>query len=288
MSGKKKRESARHNRVYPSYWTNNPHWSDDAKLLGLFLLTGPHRRTEGIYRLPVGYMAGDLGWTEKRTRKALDELVADEFVKYDERVSVVFICKALKHQGLDNPNQITAALKALQELPRTDLTEALAEAAERFSEPFAQRLRERFPEWFRDPVPDPPAPAPTPEPPKPPSGGPELLPGLSGVTAKRADRAKRGSGRGRDVEALQAVVSAVPTSDVVEAWSAVIERAREVTDPNSVGIWLEPLRPISHGPRGWVVVAPAAFGGFVERFDSVLRHAAGCEVEVITEPRAAA
>lgn len=286
MSGKKKRgESARHNRVYPSYWTNNPHWSDDAKLLGLFLLTGPHRRTEGIYRLPVGYMAGDLGWTEKRTRKALDELVADEFVKYDERVSVVFICKALKHQGLDNPNQITAALKALQELPRTDLVVALAEASERFSEPFAQRLRERFPEWFRDPIPDPPSPSPSLPPQTPPAGGPELLPGLSDA----AKRAQRGSKRRTDVKALQAVTSSAPTAEVVEAWSEVIDRAREVVAPDGVAIWLEPLRPISHGPDGWVVVAPNALGGWVnDRFDRVLEHAAGCKVEVITEPRAAA
>lgn len=166
MTVKKKRgESARHHRVYPGYWTNNPHWSDDAKMLGLFLLTGPHRRTEGLYRLPVAYMAGDLAWTEKRTRQALGELVADGFVAYDERVGVVFIPKALKHQGLDNPNQITAALNALGELPRTDLLVALGEAAERFSQPFAQRLRERFPELLGDGLPEPmshpPAPTPT-------------------------------------------------------------------------------------------------------------------------------
>lgn len=287
MSGKKKRESARHNRVYPSYWTNNPHWSDDAKLLGLFLLTGPHRRTEGIYRLPVGYMAGDLGWPEKRTRKALDELVADEFVKYDERVSVVFICKALKHQGLDNPNQITAALKALQELPRTDLTVALAEAAERFSEPFAQRLRERFPEWFRDPVPDPPAPAPTPEPPQtPPAGGTELLPGLS----KAAKRAQRGSKRDRDRQALQAVASAAPTDADIEAWAGVIERATALVGEDAADIWLAPLQAIALGPDGWLVSAPAGHGSWVRsRFISALQEAAGgLAVEVVDMKAAAA
>jgi hypothetical protein len=148
----KKPDSKRHHRVYPSYWTKNPHWTDDAKLLGLFLLTGSHRRTEGLYRLPVPYMAADLGWPEKRARKALDELIAEGFVAFDERAGVVLILKALKHQGLDNPNQIKAALDAISELPRTDLLTGLLQAAERFCELFAERLRERFPERLGQPL----------------------------------------------------------------------------------------------------------------------------------------
>lgn len=292
MSGAKKRnDGARHNRVYPSYWTNNPHWSDDAKLLGLFLLTGPHRRTEGIYRLPVGYMAGDLGWTDKRTRAALAELLADEFVQYDEKVSVVFICKALKHQGIDNPNQIKAAIKALKELPRTELTAAFAKAAQRFSEPFAERLREQFPEWFTepfgDPIPDPPAPAPSPTPPQtPPTGGTELLPGLS----KAAKRAQRGSKRDRDRQALQAVASAAPTDADTEAWAGVIERATALVGEDAADIWLAPLQAIALGPDGWLVSAPAGHGSWVRsRFISALQEAAGgLAVEVVDMKAAAA
>lgn len=292
MSGTKKRnDGARHNRVYPSFWINNLHWSDDAKLLGLFLLTGPHRRTEGIYRLPVGYMAGDLGWTEKRARAALDELLADEFVAYDEKVSVLFICKALKHQGIDNPNQIKAAIKALKELPKTELTTAFAKAAQLFSQPFAERLQEQFPEWFPepigDPIPDPPAPAPAPTPPQtPPTGGGELLPGLSGA----AKRAQCGSKRGRDQQALRAVASSAPTAAAVEAWPAVIERAAAVVGADTAGIWLEPLQPISLSDDGWLVSGPASIVSWVEdRLAPVLVDAAGgVPVELIATTKAAA
>ena len=48
-------------RVSPSIWHHRD-WSDDTKLLAFYLLTSPHRSTEGLFYLLTHYMLGDLRW----------------------------------------------------------------------------------------------------------------------------------------------------------------------------------------------------------------------------------
>jgi hypothetical protein len=157
----------RYYRVSPKFWTDHA-WSDDARLLALYLLTCSHRTTEGLYRLPKAYARADLGWSAEplgkglpeRLDQALAELVASDFCTYDERAQVMLIHKALKHQSPENGNQVTAALRQLEDLPRTPLTSKFRGLAERF----CQRLAERLPEGFAEPIPDPPSPSPSPSP----------------------------------------------------------------------------------------------------------------------------
>ena len=116
-----------YNRVSPRFWPEAQAggWSDDMKMLGLYLLTCEHRTTEGLYRLPVEYMAADLSgadglgcdlagaWSAERVRQALAQLSADGFVKYDHAARVVFLPRALVYQAPENPNQRKAAIKSL-------------------------------------------------------------------------------------------------------------------------------------------------------------------------------
>lgn len=167
-------------RVSPAFWGDekvkgheeDPEsgWSDDAKLLALYLLTCEHRTCEGLYRLPKGYIMEDLGWTSERLAEPFQELLAEGFIKYDGRARVVLICNALDYQAPENPNQEKAAIKLLSDLPETSLFEAFLSLAERYAQPFAQRLLERLPERFpermgqgygKPPLPSPPPPAPS-------------------------------------------------------------------------------------------------------------------------------
>lgn len=137
-------DRAPYGRVSSRIWLQP--WSDDAKLLAVYLLTCHHRTLEGLFRLPKGYMVEDLGWTAERLRVALDELIDDDFCSYDAAVSVVFIHKALAYQAPENPNQERHALAALARLPETALLDRLVDAAElyctgKFGVGFAARLR---------------------------------------------------------------------------------------------------------------------------------------------------
>lgn len=131
-------------KVSPKLW-NKP-WTNDAKLLALYLLTNQHRVMEGLYRLPKAYICADLDWTEKRLSKPFEELTNARFIKYEN--GIVLIRKTLKYQAPENPNQIVHALKALEQVGDTQLIVGLWAAAERFCKPFAKRLRERFPKPF--------------------------------------------------------------------------------------------------------------------------------------------
>lgn len=157
----------RYYRVSPRFWTDHA-WSDDARLLALYLLTCPHRTTEGLYRLPLAYARDDLGWSPQplgkglpeRLRQALAELLASDFCSYDDTAQVVLIHKALKHQAPENHNQVTSALRMLEDLPPTPLTSTFKRLAERF----CKRLAERLPEGFAQPIAHPPSPSPSPSP----------------------------------------------------------------------------------------------------------------------------
>ncbi len=118
--------------------------------VAFYLLTGRHRRTEGIYRWTLDYGAKDMSnevrkWTARRFRKAFDGLVDDGFVEYDPEACVVLIVNALKRHGL-NGNQITGVVNAVEKLPETPLLARFVALAQQFNQPLFEKLIERFPQ----------------------------------------------------------------------------------------------------------------------------------------------
>ena len=161
-------------RVSPAFWNDEKvaAWNDDTRLLALYLLTCPHRTTEGLFRLPRGYIQEDLGWSPQRLGKPFAELLREGFIEYDEDTKVCLIVNALEYQAPENGNQVTSALRELDLLPDTPLLQRFLTVAETHCE----RLAERLPERFRKPLPEgfgkPPAPAPAPTPTPKPSPSP--------------------------------------------------------------------------------------------------------------------
>lgn len=122
--------------------------SHDARHLMLYLLTSPHRNILGFYFLPSPYACFDLGWDEKRFRKGLQELLQTGLIAYDSDAHIVLLKNYLKHNPLENPNQVKSALEKVDELPETPLMQDFLDLVERywkpFMEPLAERLRERL------------------------------------------------------------------------------------------------------------------------------------------------
>lgn len=90
--------------------------SDDARILALYLLTGPHSNGIGCYRLPDGYVAGDLGWDSERVSKAFDELSANGFAKRLE--GVVLLPNFLRWNRIQNGNIAKARAAEFEALPK--------------------------------------------------------------------------------------------------------------------------------------------------------------------------
>ena len=141
---------SRYNRVSPRFWSDPAvlGWSDDAKLLALYLLTCEHRTTEGYFRLPKQYMMADLNWSPEQLEEPFGQLLQDGFIEWDPSTSVILIVKALAYQSPQNPNQATGAANAIALLPPNALEKRFRELAEQYSE----RLVEALPEGFGEPL----------------------------------------------------------------------------------------------------------------------------------------
>ncbi len=179
-----------YNRVEPTIWLQP--WDNDVRLLAFYLLTCEHRTTEGLYRLPLGYVAEDLGWPIAKVTKRFAVLVDAGFIEHDPVAQVVLVVKALERQK-PNPNQAIAAVKKLRLLPRTDLRRRFYALAEASSPILAKEMREGFGEGFGEWLGDPPTPPPAPSPTQ---GESPAVP-VAGGRARRADVNGIGDGERR-------------------------------------------------------------------------------------------
>jgi hypothetical protein len=138
---------SRYHLVAPKYWPDMRGLSRDAKLLGLYLLTCEHRNTEGLYYLPLAYMADDLEMSAKVLRKALVELEGRDFISYDESARVLFIHKALTYpsQQPKTDNQVRGAMNALADVPPSPLWDAFGMAAETYAPDLAKAIADHPP-----------------------------------------------------------------------------------------------------------------------------------------------
>src|SRR5574340_700432 len=84
---------AEYGKVYKQLWRLDRFrtLSDDGRQAVLYALTNPHSNTIGIYRLSLLYASDDLGWSSKRTARALKEAQIQGFIKHDEKHSVMLV-----------------------------------------------------------------------------------------------------------------------------------------------------------------------------------------------------
>lgn len=105
-------------KVHQTFWTDQKTraFSDDAKLLAVYLVSGPHRAAIGAMRLPTGYIVADLGWTEQRIEKALAEMERAGFIARDKASQWLCIINQVKYDPPTNPNQVRSLTRAANEI----------------------------------------------------------------------------------------------------------------------------------------------------------------------------
>lgn len=106
--------------IKSKYWTNPDivSLSDQAKLLGSYLLTAAHTTMLGCFRIPLGYIAEDFRWGIDTAKKAMDDLANSNFLTYDDNTKWVMIHNFLKHNPIENPNQGKSIKKLFDEVPK--------------------------------------------------------------------------------------------------------------------------------------------------------------------------
>jgi uncharacterized phage protein (TIGR02220 family) len=109
--------------VHTCFWISHDiqALSDQAKLLALYLLTGPHTNMLGCFRVPVGYVAEDLQWGSETVLKRLGELFEKGFITHDKASGWLLIHNFLKWNPIENPNQGKSIKKLFEQIPQTSL-----------------------------------------------------------------------------------------------------------------------------------------------------------------------
>jgi len=91
--------------------------STHAKLLAVYLLTGPHTNMLGCFRLPIGYVAEDLKWGGETVCKAFAELAQIRFLIRDPESNWILITHFLNWNPIENPNQGKSLSKLFNRVP---------------------------------------------------------------------------------------------------------------------------------------------------------------------------
>lgn len=104
-------------QIQCSFWVSAAEegWSSNAKLLGAYLLTGPHSNGIGCYRLPDAYVQDDIGWPSETVSETFRELFANGFC--NRFGQVVFVPKFLRWNGVANGNVAKARFREWELLP---------------------------------------------------------------------------------------------------------------------------------------------------------------------------
>ena len=78
----------------------------DAYAVAFYVMAGPMVNSIGLYRLPIGTLADELGIPRARVEQGLARLIDAGLVKYDERTMHIWIVDYMRHQwGGLAPNQ---------------------------------------------------------------------------------------------------------------------------------------------------------------------------------------
>jgi hypothetical protein len=166
-------------KVKDTFWTDKKirSLSDDAKMLALYLMTGPHRNILGCMRVPSGYITEDLGWASERLADAIAMLCQCRFICRDDDGWTI-ILNQLKHDPIKVPNHARAAIALANTVPHESIV--YQELAPRLSSSLdaIKMASEWHPQAIVIPEPSPlPEPLPEPEPKgSAPDGAPPLPP----------------------------------------------------------------------------------------------------------------
>lgn len=141
-------------------WARRKRLSEGAVTLALYLLSGPHANAIGVYSLPLGYVATDLGVDPETVSERFAELSRHRFAYRCETTEYVFIRDFLDHNAPENGNVGKAMAKLVATIPGEfgywpEFIDALKPYGKRFPEGFVERLASGMATQEPEPEPEP-------------------------------------------------------------------------------------------------------------------------------------
>lgn len=108
-------------KVHTSFWSSDTlaGLPDDGKFLALYLLTCAHGNMAGVFRLPIGYVIEDTGWTSERLNNGFETLSEAGWIRRCQRTGWTWIRNWSRWNKADNPNQQKSIDKLVDQVPST-------------------------------------------------------------------------------------------------------------------------------------------------------------------------
>lgn len=134
--------------VQVTFWENpvTQKLSDQAKLMAIYLMTGPHSNMIGCLRLPDGYITEDLLWSAETVRYSFQQLSEINFLIRDDFNHWLIIHDFLKWNPIQNPRQGIGVQKIFNSVPVSSkvfkpLIKSLLTHGKYLSEEFINQLK---------------------------------------------------------------------------------------------------------------------------------------------------
>ena len=142
-------------------WATRNKLSAEARIMALYLLSGPHASSIGVYYLPDGYVSADLGMGSETVSHTLSELSRKGFAYRCSSTDFIFIPGFLEHNPPENINVGKMMQKTIDAIPDEfsywfEFKELLKPYGKRFGNGFINGLPNRMatPEPEPEPEPD--------------------------------------------------------------------------------------------------------------------------------------
>lgn len=113
-----------HDRIWGKFRRED--LNQNEKLLYIYTFSCPHRTLLGIFKLPLSYVAEDLGFSVPVTKKLMLSLENKKMIEYDTANSLILIKNFLECNEIPNRNVEKKAVRLVESgLPNTLLFESL-------------------------------------------------------------------------------------------------------------------------------------------------------------------
>lgn len=124
----------RYAKIYDQLWENQDFigLSIEAKLGYTYLCSCTHCNQIGYFRLPLAYIAADMGIKIDAATRVVKELEAAGFVRYNPDTSRMLICSYLKWNGSTSPKNVQGMADIFDQLPGDDLDAEFVRIVERY------------------------------------------------------------------------------------------------------------------------------------------------------------
>lgn len=123
---------AKYRKIDPRIWNDKKFrsFTDDGKLVFLFLLTHPHMTSVGAMRTTQPGLAAELNWRPERFTTAFASLEDAEVIRFDSHATFLWLPRFVRYNQPESPNVVAAWRGQLDELPECELLDQLKSTLE--------------------------------------------------------------------------------------------------------------------------------------------------------------